>query len=66
MDQSGANPLQLKLASEALRAWATESHLVPESLDLNLGVRITYLASQPITETSVPNCDFAVPFAESR
>jgi hypothetical protein len=29
----------------------------------DLGVRITYLASQPITDTSVPDCDFAVPFA---
>jgi hypothetical protein len=28
-----------------------------------LGVRITYLASPPITKESVPDCDFAVPFA---
>jgi hypothetical protein len=26
-------------------------------------VRITYLASEPVTETSAPYCDFAVPFA---
>lgn len=33
--------------------------LTPE----DLGTRITYLASGPITKTSVPDCDFAVPFA---
>jgi PPM family protein phosphatase len=26
-----------------------------------LGVRLTYRASAPVTETSVPDCDFAVP-----
>ena len=38
----------------------------PKQLSLtpeDLGVRITYLASPPITETSAPECDFAVPFA---
>jgi hypothetical protein len=29
----------------------------------DLGLRITYLASEPITATSVPDCDFAVPCA---
>ena len=29
----------------------------------DLGVRITYLATPPITDASVPDCDFAVPFA---
>jgi hypothetical protein len=29
----------------------------------DLGVRITYLASGPPSETSAPECDFAVPFA---
>ena len=55
-----------QLASEALRAWADEHGLDPESLTLkpeDLGVRITYLASEPVTATSVPYCDFAVPFA---
>ena len=58
--------MQWQLASEALRAWATEQGIDPESLALNpedLGVRITYLASEPVTETSAPYCDFAVPFA---
>ena len=56
----GGNPaVQWQLASEALRAWADEHGI----LALNLGVRITYLASGPVTETSAPYCDFAVPFA---
>jgi hypothetical protein len=58
--------VQWQLASEALRAWAEENGINPESLTLNpedLGMRITYLASGPITATSVPYCDFAVPFA---
>jgi hypothetical protein len=31
----------------------------------DLGLRTTYLATGPVTETSVPDdyCDFAVPFA---
>jgi hypothetical protein len=31
----------------------------------DLGLRTTYLATRPVTETSVPDdyCDFAVPFA---
>jgi hypothetical protein len=63
----GENPaVQWQLASEALRAWAEEGGINPESLTLkpeDLGVRITYLASEPVTETSAPYCDFAVPFA---
>jgi DNA-binding transcriptional MerR regulator len=58
--------VQWQLASEALRAWAMEHGIDPEHLAIrpeDLGVRITYLASDPVTETSVPYCDFAVPFA---
>jgi hypothetical protein len=54
-----------QLASEALRHWALEQSLIPERLALapeDLGMRITYLANGPITETSAPYCDFAVPF----
>ena len=36
--------------------------LTPE----DLGLRITYLATGPVTETSVPDCDLAVPFAVER
>jgi hypothetical protein len=60
----GGNPgVQWQLASEALRAWATETGIDPENQLEDLGVRITYLASEPVTETSDPYCDFAVPFA---
>jgi len=55
-----------QLASEALQAWAVEHGLDPENLALkpeDLGMRITYLATEPVTETSAPYCDFAVPFA---
>jgi hypothetical protein len=32
---------------------------------LDLGTRITYLASPPVTETSRPDRDFAVPIASA-
>jgi DNA-binding transcriptional MerR regulator len=57
---------QFQLADEALRAWAAEQGIDPEQLTLkpeDLGVRITYLASGPPSETNVPDCDWAVPFA---
>ena len=59
-------PAQWQLADEALRSWAEAHGLDPAQLSLgpaDLGVRVTYLASQPLTETSVPGRDFAVPFA---
>jgi DNA-binding transcriptional MerR regulator len=63
----GGDPgVQRQLVSEALRAWVEDGGINPESLTLtpeDLGVRITYLANGPITETSPPYCDFAVPFA---
>jgi hypothetical protein len=58
--------VQWQLASEALRAWAKDQGLDPEHPDLtfeDLGVRMTYFANGPVTETSAPYCDFAVPFA---
>jgi DNA-binding transcriptional MerR regulator len=62
----GGNPaVQWQLASEALQAWA-EHGIDPERLVVkpeDLGMRMTYLASEPVTETSPPYCDFAVPFA---
>ena len=63
---AGDNGGQWQLASEALRAWAIEHGINPKNLALkpeDLGVRITYLVSEPVTATSVPDCDFAVPFA---
>ncbi|HEX3512386.1 MAG TPA: hypothetical protein VHT26_00075 [Trebonia sp.] len=62
----GIDVAQFQLASEALRVWAMERVLIPERLDLgpeDLGLRITYLANEPVTKASVPDCDFAVPFA---
>ncbi|MHB1509960.1 MAG: hypothetical protein ACYCST_15415 [Acidimicrobiales bacterium] len=58
--------MQWQLASEALHSWADKHRIKDENLTLKpeaLGMRITYLANGPITETSVPYCDFAVPFA---
>jgi hypothetical protein len=63
---SGNPGVQWQLASEALRAWADGHGMKGEDLALNpedLGVRITYLATEPVTETSAPYCDFAVPYA---
>ena len=53
---------------EALCTWASEQGIIdhPEQLTLqpeDLGVRITYLASGPASESLGPDCDFAVPFA---
>jgi DNA-binding transcriptional MerR regulator len=62
----GKPAVHWQLASEALRAWAAEHIIDPESLALqpeDLGLRITYFSSGPINETSAPYCDFAVPFA---
>jgi DNA-binding transcriptional MerR regulator len=63
----GGNPaLQWQLASESLRAWAQEQGIEDERLTLrpeDLGLRITYLPTGPVTATSAPYCDFAVPFA---
>ena len=59
----GANPgVHWQLASEALHAWAREQGIDPSNQVDNLGLRITYLASGPVTESSAPYCDFAVPF----
>jgi hypothetical protein len=60
----GGNPgVQWQLASEALRAWAKEQGIDPSNQIEDLGMRITYLANGPVTATSAPYCDFAVPFA---
>jgi DNA-binding transcriptional MerR regulator len=67
MGGPGGNPgVQWQLAGEALEAWAKGGGINPWELDLkpeDLGIRITYFASGPVTETSAPYCDFAVPFA---
>jgi DNA-binding transcriptional MerR regulator len=62
----GITGVQWQLGSEALFAWAEENGINHESHTLNpedLGMRITYLASGPVAETRVPDCDLAVPIA---
>jgi DNA-binding transcriptional MerR regulator len=59
---------QWQLADEALRSWADAQGIHPQRQQLSLtpedlGLRVTYLARRPVTETSVPECDVAVPFA---
>jgi len=61
----GSPAVQWQLASEALQTWAAEHGIDSGGLTLrpeDLGVRITYFSSEPVTETSPPYCDFAVPF----
>jgi DNA-binding transcriptional MerR regulator len=66
-DGPGGNPgVHWQLAGEALRAWAEEGGINPKTLTLwpeDLGMRITYLWNEPITESTVPSCDFAAAFA---
>jgi DNA-binding transcriptional MerR regulator len=60
-----------QLAMESLQAWLQEQEqrhkgerlaLEPE----DLGLRLTYLWTGPVTQTSAPDCDVAVPFAVAR
>jgi DNA-binding transcriptional MerR regulator len=62
------SPVHFQLAMESLRAWAGEQGIEDERLTLkpgDLGLRLTYFATGPVTATSVPDdyCDVAVPFA---
>jgi DNA-binding transcriptional MerR regulator len=63
-DQIDATKWQL--AEGALRSWADAQGIDDKQLSLtpaDLGVRITYLASEPSSDKRAPDCDFAVPFA---
>jgi DNA-binding transcriptional MerR regulator len=63
---AGISAVHFQPAVESLEAWKQEQGIEDERLTIkpeDLGLRITYLATGPITETSVPDCDFAVPFA---
>jgi DNA-binding transcriptional MerR regulator len=63
----GGNPgVHWQLAGEALRAWAAEHGIDAENQVEDLGMRITYFATGPITATSAPYCDFAAPFRTER
>ncbi len=63
----GFSAADFQLAMESLRAWALEQGMKEEELTVppDLGLRTTYLATGPVTGTSVPDdyCDVAVPFA---
>ncbi len=64
----GISAVHFQPAAESLEAWKQEQGIEDERLTLkpeDLGLRTTYLATGPVTETSVPDdyCDFAVPFA---
>jgi len=52
-------PAQWQLAAESLHAWAQEHH----AQQSELGMRITYRASEPIGPGSEPDCEFAAPLA---
>jgi hypothetical protein len=67
----GTSAVHLQLAIESLQAWGQgqEQEHQGERLALtpeDLGVRITYLATGPVTAASVPDCDLALPFAVER
>lgn len=63
---AGGTSVQWQLASESLGNWAAENGIDDDSLWLRFedlgGPRITYLVIPPVTETSIPDCDFAIPF----
>jgi DNA-binding transcriptional MerR regulator len=64
----GISAAHFELAVESLQAWKREQGIEDERLTLSpgdLGMRITYLATGPVTETSVPDdyCDLAFGFA---
>ena len=59
-----------QLAMESLQAWVQEQEQEHEDERLaltpeDLGLRITYLATGPVTDP-VPDCDVALPFAVER
>ena len=64
----GFSAEDFQLAMESLQAWAQEQGIEDERLSIrpsDLGLRITHLATGPVTGTSMPEgyCDVAVPFA---
>jgi DNA-binding transcriptional MerR regulator len=66
----GISAVHFQLAMEALQAWGQEQEQEHEGERLaltpeDLGLRITYLATGPVT-ARVPDCDVAVPFAVER
>jgi hypothetical protein len=69
----GVQAVHFQLAIESLQAWGQEQEREHEREPLaltpeDLGLRMTYLATGPVTETSVPDdyCDLALPFSVER
>ena len=65
---AGYGAVHWQLAMESMQAWEQEHEHEDERLALtpdDLGLRITYLATGPVTDP-VPDCDVAVPFAVER
>ena len=63
---AGYGLAQWQLAMESMQAWEQEHGDEDERLALtpeDLGLRITYLATGPVT---YPDCDFALPFVLER
>jgi DNA-binding transcriptional MerR regulator len=54
------SPAQWQLVSESLRAWAEEHHVRP----IDLGVRINYIVNGQTSQSTGPDQQFAVPFAD--
>ncbi len=52
-----ASPPQWHLLVETLHDWAARQDRLP----VDLGARVTFLVTPPVTEHSVPDCDYAVP-----
>ncbi len=50
-------PPQWQLASKALLSWVTAQQRRPG----DLGIRVTFHATKPVTAASRPDCDFALP-----
>jgi hypothetical protein len=62
---AGIEPARFALAEQALWTWAEKQRIEDPRFALNagnLGMRITYLASQSPSETTGPDCDLAVPY----
>ena len=60
-----------QLAMESLQAWLEEQEQLHKGERLalepaDLGLRLTYLWTEPVTQASAPDCDFAIPFAVAR
>jgi DNA-binding transcriptional MerR regulator len=66
-----ATAVHWQLAMESLQTWLQEQEQLHKGERLalepaDLGLRLTYLWTEPVTQASGPDCDVAVPFAVER